>query len=141
MESCAVSDPLDSKETLQSPTLIGEASSKSSLDSTVEKDVAICDGLVERPSSGDMMVSHPLFFAEPVTLVIFFLFYYASLFCILCWCWFWHSPVEAAGLMVYNLRCGSAGNIMLAVLSSPWRFEIAGYGVYLGGLRCCFHWF
>ncbi|GMH11630.1 hypothetical protein Nepgr_013471 [Nepenthes gracilis] len=54
IESYAVIDPLDSKETLQSPTLIGEASSKSSLDSAEEK-----DGLVERPSSGNMMVPHP----------------------------------------------------------------------------------
>ncbi|GMH02219.1 hypothetical protein Nepgr_004058 [Nepenthes gracilis] len=59
IESYAVIDPLDSNETLQSPTLIGEASSKSSLVSAEEKDVAICDGLVERPSSGNIMVPHP----------------------------------------------------------------------------------
>ncbi|GMH27104.1 hypothetical protein Nepgr_028947 [Nepenthes gracilis] len=59
IESCAVIDPLDSKKTLRSPTLIGEASSKSSLDLSKEKEVAICEGLVEGPSSGNMMVPLP----------------------------------------------------------------------------------
>ncbi|GMH16123.1 hypothetical protein Nepgr_017964 [Nepenthes gracilis] len=57
--SCAVIDPVESKETLPSPTLIGEASSMSSLDASKEKEVKFCDGLVERSSYGNLMIPHP----------------------------------------------------------------------------------
>ncbi|GMH02148.1 hypothetical protein Nepgr_003987 [Nepenthes gracilis] len=50
---------MESKETLPSPTLIEEASSRSSLDASKEKEVKSCDGLVERSSYGNLMIPHP----------------------------------------------------------------------------------
>ncbi|GMH02218.1 hypothetical protein Nepgr_004057 [Nepenthes gracilis] len=59
MESCVVIDPLNPKGTLQHPSLLGEASTKSSLAMSEVKEVANDDVMMERPSSGNVKASHP----------------------------------------------------------------------------------
>ncbi|GMH21011.1 hypothetical protein Nepgr_022853 [Nepenthes gracilis] len=51
--------PVESKETLPSPTLIGVAAPLSSLDASKEEEMNFCDGLVERSSFGNLMIPHP----------------------------------------------------------------------------------
>ncbi|GMH07503.1 hypothetical protein Nepgr_009343 [Nepenthes gracilis] len=59
IESCVVIDPLILKGTLQHSTLLGEASSKSSLDMSEVKEEANNDVMVECLSSGNEKASHP----------------------------------------------------------------------------------